>query len=217
MSSLWNLICLLPYVPFNYLYKSFYLFTQHHPEYERIISSPGEKPDSLTLQVTNESLDVPFGSPTEESQSDLFQFMRTQSATIPRSPSIRRRDAKSYRRSLSADKTRGVIQLEGADASPVERRFEVSSPVRRRRPLTLHIPDQGTPESHFAKGKRIKRAQSERRVVTRQVVDEHGRKRTKEIVEPTSPRTKDAGTVIIHSPNQFGSTSSEEVKRSYFL
>ena len=105
--------------------------------------------------------------------------------------------------------------MDGAVSGPVEPGFEVSSPVRRRRPLTLHLPESGSPDNNVSKIKRMNRAQSERRVVTRQVVDEHGRKRTKEIVEPTSPRIQDAGTVIIHSPNQSGTASSEEVWKIY--
>ena len=177
-----------------------------------IISSPGETTESSMLQVTSESLDVFFGSSlSEEPQHDLFRFTRTQSATIPRSPSVRRKDAKSYRRSLSADKKRAEKLPEGSASSFDGTTREFSSPLRRRRPLTLHIPDVQSPEDHFTKSKRLKRSQSERRVIKRQVVDEHGRKRTKEIVEPASPMTQDAGTVIIHAPNQSGTTSSEEV------
>ena len=111
---------------------------------------------------------------------------------------------------MSAEK-RSDRLFDVSPSSPDRARREFSSPIRRRRPLTLHIPESHSFDDHFSKGKRLKRAQSEKRVVKRQVVDEHGRKRTKEIVEAASPIAQDAGTVIIHAPNQSGTTSSEEV------
>lgn len=83
--------------------------------------------------------------------------------------------------------------------------------------MTLHIIDSQNVEDHFGKGKLLKRSQSEKRVVKRKVVDEHGRRRMQEIVEPVSSVTQDAGTVIIHAPSQTGTTSSEEVSYDYFL
>ena len=180
-------------------------------EIKQILSSPGEKSEPIKMEITSDSLDVSLGSPTlaDDPQHDLFRFTRTQSATIPRSPSVRRKDAKSYRRSLSSEKKRTAPRSEASDSSPDS--FQRRSPIRRRRPQTLYLPESPKSDEFVSKRKSLKRSQTERRVVKRQVVDEYGRKRMREIVEPSSPVAQDAGTVIIHAPNQTGTTSSEEV------
>ena len=193
-------------------------------EVDLIIWSPGESLESSRLSSVSESKEFLMESSvsSDEPQHDLFKFTRTKSATIPRSPSMRRGNTQAIPRSQSLGKRVSPRRPEELRFSPSSARRDLSartpSPVGRRyRPLSLAIPDSPKSEEYSSKNKRMRRTQSEKRVIKRQVVDEYGRKRTKEILEPASPvmlnefKSKDDSAVIIHYPDQSNATSSEEV------